>query len=1138
MLVSSDLERRASVIGQDLALGALAVVGAGLSLSSRFPLTKGLTTLLWDSLDADSAARADLAVKLGRSDASSKKLVGDEWPDVRAAWASVASSPVARARFQAQFATLDDERSRQPSPAHEGLARLVHAGVVERVISLNWDTALEKAYSRLYGTLLPDGLLLKPHGDAARPDLPWVLPHEEGFIPTGVAEQVNLLIGEHARTLLIIGYSERDRVVVDELLKPLDRSWRTVRIGPSASGPDDLPAPAETAMPLLADPFAAREGRSAWHTVTYSGRRGLQAALVGERLGPMDVEACPELDEVRLLEDALRADRAVVLNGPTGSGKSITGYQALYRLAGEGFEVLRLRDDARGRSMASWLTDLALFPHRKVLLVDDAQDLSPDTVRELAERATHDMLVLVVGIDHVAGGVRTVRLGATAAVARLARYAREQREAVFPLVHALDDQVGDHANDLWFDRRVDAAEREQTSWQFFYTLTGGWRRVRRAALELRDHDRADIALLAVAVAQIASVDAGATRGGLKPMLSALRRDEAWLEASLDVLLQRRMVSESDGALRCTHLRAAYNMVTWMLHPSSVSYTPPAPRPPVPPIASADVPVLPIVQSAATPPPAPTMDLARSEVEGDRAAVGDLISLVLDSEDAPLRGCAWLSGRNIGGDTRLWLKHLGVLTPERYERLARRALATPANGDVTAAAQLLADVIAYSDGSVIDVVRSNANRLAEWFGGINPANGWALGDLVNSLHRPDEEFAAAVAAYAEPSRLGRLILDGGWPHIYSTCQALDRIVNVGGMGVAASLRPNLDEEALEHMLFHGRPELWQSARLIEAVAYADHDLSLRLFSRFAPRLAQQFIVHPLRMWNDLFTLVMHVLGYGPHFLRPRSRPPEKCVKAARAFIRALDRGRVAACLSGPQEDWGQMNFDTFVNFLEEADPETFTAVIREVDLASFESSLSAGAAGPSRTGLYVLASFQKRRPDETHAVLDRLEPGLDRLDPLFAYMAPDLTCRALRRGLPLDLELDQHHWGWAAEVILRLCDEDPVIAREVAQANSQAMARGLLIANHSDPFEGLASWVTACDTAAPELVDEVLSGLPEGAIAEWAKVIRRPPNRHPWRRNEVTPLLQRAARAGGHVESEAKGLLARFPSLKKARSVPS
>lgn len=46
------------------------------------------------------------------------------------------------------------------------------------MVSLNWDTALERAYRRLCGTSLPSGILFKPHNDASSPVESWILPHE------------------------------------------------------------------------------------------------------------------------------------------------------------------------------------------------------------------------------------------------------------------------------------------------------------------------------------------------------------------------------------------------------------------------------------------------------------------------------------------------------------------------------------------------------------------------------------------------------------------------------------------------------------------------------------------------------------------------------------------------------------------------------------------------------------------------------------------------------------------------------------------------------------------------------------------------------------------------------------------------
>jgi hypothetical protein len=215
-------EQRILQVGQHLALGAVAVVGAGLSIHARFPVTGGLNTLLWDALDSDQSARLWVAEQLGRPDARSKDLLGDDWDEVVVGWRAIGSSPDGRVRFQNQFAHLDADRAARPSPAHEALACLIHAGVVQRVVSLNWDTALERAYQRLYGVSIPDGVLFKPHGDAFHPEDSWTLPDEAGVVPEVVLSALEELDHEYVRTLLVIGYSERDSVVVQKMIAPLD----------------------------------------------------------------------------------------------------------------------------------------------------------------------------------------------------------------------------------------------------------------------------------------------------------------------------------------------------------------------------------------------------------------------------------------------------------------------------------------------------------------------------------------------------------------------------------------------------------------------------------------------------------------------------------------------------------------------------------------------------------------------------------------------------------------------------------------------------------------------------------------------------------------------------------------------------
>lgn len=425
-----------------MSLGAVVVLGAGMSLQARYPDTFGLNGLLWDSIDVDLAARGDLARRLKVRDEPAKALVGDDFSTWKEAWLSVATSPAARNRFQHGFAKLDSNRASRPSASHEALARLIHSGDVELVISFNWDSALERSYERIYGVEIPAGTIQKPHGDVSRPDEPWILPHEDGFVGQELLRQLAELANEYPRTLIVVGYSESDRAVVDNLITPLDKRWRTCRVGPNAAGVDDVIGTADEVLGVLAKPLAQREDRCVWKIVTFTNQRGIEAALEGRRLSAVDVMACPPLPEVDLVTEALLRTFAVVINGTSGSGKSITAYQVANRLRQRGYEVLRLRDRGKSRSVHEWTTDLALFAGPKVLFVDDAQDLGSDAIEELTEIANARTLVLIAGVDHIAGGVATFTVTGTGAVATLERYVIDHAVELLPKVQELDDWVG------------------------------------------------------------------------------------------------------------------------------------------------------------------------------------------------------------------------------------------------------------------------------------------------------------------------------------------------------------------------------------------------------------------------------------------------------------------------------------------------------------------------------------------------------------------------------------------------------------------------------------------------------------------------------------------------------------------------
>lgn len=1110
-----------------LNLGVAAVVGAGLSLNARYPNTVNLTALVWDAIDADREARAALARKLDVPDAPTKALIGDDWVRLIHAWAWIAGSAVARERFQNAFVSLDRTRASQSSASHEALARLIHAGIVECVVSFNWDSALERAYERLYGTRLPDGILYKPHGDVAAPDAAWVLPHEDGVVGDDVVARVRQLAGEHPRTLLVVGYSEGDLAVVEQLIAPLDKHWRVCRVGPSVDGPDDVAGSADEVLAALAEPTARCEDSSAWHVVTFGNQRGIESAMEGRRLLPMDVDACPRLAEVDVVASSMLRSRAVVLNGESGSGKSLISYQVGQMLAERGFEVLRLRDVARGAGVRAWLSDLKQFPHKKLLFVDDAQDLSADVVRELAEAATGEQLVLIAGVDHVAGGVVTHSVIGANAVGLLEKHVLAHREEILEKVRQLDDRVGDSLADERFENRVREAARGKTAWQFFYTLTGGWRRTARAVQEVRKQERGDLLACALAVAQIAGVDSGVAIEDLVPYAAAVGRDRAWVERSLEVLRPKQLAVQEDGVWRCPHLRTAYSIINSMLHPPSWDMPPSRPPVSVPPIASAQPNAADERPAAARPQPARRPTAPKDVIEDDQKHAAALFEVALDAPTTSMRGIAWLLGRNHTWEAMWVLRRHGLRSDHRARALALRALATPPGPDVGMAAQLLEQLASPDAPAVVDAIWEQINAVVAWICAITPEVGWSVGQLVNLLTNNNWKRIAEELVGVDPGAVARLVEAGGWPQIYSTTKAVDRIAQAGGADFRRAVGTAMDASALDRML-DDVPSLACADELLSMLAHLRPDMGVRLFEKHAAQFAAVFSAKPLEGFNQMFETFAFLLGYLPQFLR-RHTPTPAAKRAARTFLRALDTGHLIEELARPQNDWRWHNFWEFLSMYTDADPRGWTDVAAAVDLDALEATLVDQLPAPSNHLMYVLLVLAGTRADEVRAILESHATELGHLHSYLVYVHPELAVQLLARGLPLDLGLEHQHYGRAGTELDIIGQLDAGIAREVAEANANAFRVGLA-SNHHPPFEDLDRWLTACDEAAPGLIDSILVSLDHGVVAGWIDALRKPTSKR-----QIAPLVIRAVSSGdGPSAREAAELLRRFTSLRRVR----
>lgn len=1109
-----------------LGWGAVAVVGAGLSLPARYPLTATLPPLVWAALDADPGGRALLDPDGRAEGASAQELVGHDPGRLFVAWTVIAGRPAARAAFQTMFAALDAERASQPAPAFDALARLLHDRIVEHVVSLNWDTGVEAAYRRRYGTDIPAGLLSKPHGDAARPDLPWVLPNDPGRLDPESLSTLERLRQTHPRTLLVVGYSESDAHVVDALIAPLSSEWETVRISPNAAGPNNVPRGADEILPPVADRVCAAETRTAWQHVTFASQRdGLAAALRGARLGPGDVDSCPRLPEAQQVVDALQAADAVALVGASGGGKSITAYQALRDLNVAGFEIVRAGERLADLGPHDAVTQLLAAPWPTVAFVDDAQALDPDLLRRLGELATPQRKVLVVSTDPVPGPALAVTIAEKRAVQLLAQAILERSADVLPRVRQLDDTVGDGYLDQPLERRVEIAAAQDVPWQFVFVLTGGWRRARQTLGALRDADRADLALLAVSVLQLASADAGARLEDVEAAAAALGRDGAWLATALERLRAGRHVT-GDARLRAAHAQMAISTLRALLHPPRTAM-PPTDDPVVPPIAGTrSAPGTSASRPGQAPPPRPRVPTA--EADADRAAVAALLGTALDSDATPLRGVYWLLDCLHGWEIGWALNRTGLLDSARVDRLARRALASAAAAGRGTAGYLLADLLQRDADTTSAALLDSENTLAAWVREAEPASAYGLARLFNSLGASMPDLARRIMDAADPRRLAQRLSTTAWADAEAWAKLVDRLAYAGGPNYAEQIADALDAGSL-HALCRGVPpdRLYAFAELVKVVYFLKPELGTALVAAAAGHVASHLSARPAKASAELQEVLWWPLGHAPGFLRHRGPDPDQR-RAARALARALDPDRVALAVArGNPRDWESVG--ELLLFVFEADPRAFIRIATAVDLPDLARHSAGQWAAPSRGLLQVLLLLRTVRADEIRALAEAHADEIEHLSPAVVGLAPKVAVAVLGRGVPLDLGFAHGGWDRAAAAVRALHDQDPGVAAAVLEANEASLRRGLAL--KATDTTGLAEALAAADDVAPGLVNRAVGALEADAVSGWrAHLSRRAVARH-----GVAELAQRTAASSGPAAGAAADLLKKYPSLSARRA---
>jgi hypothetical protein len=1063
--------------------GAVAVVGAGMSFAG-YPMTAGLNPLLWQALDACEPARQATAHALGRSPARAKELVGDDWAKLHLGYQQLRLHPQARAAFQRGFAALDSQR--QPAPAHEAMARLMHHGLIELTVSFNWDTAVERAWTARYGTALPTAAaqFIKPHGSAADPDTDWILPDEPGLVPPSLVDRVRTMLTERPRVLLIVGYSESDEDVVTQLTGPAGQHWPVVRIGPSATGPLAVTASADNALPDLAAHLVPEPELPGWRWIDYSIQRDLGAALRGYRLTPQDTEACPQAPEATAVAQRLVTADLARLQATSGCGKSVTAFQAARQLNNEGWEVVELAES--GIATAQTVHALAGTRYPTVAVVDDAQALSPALLTSLERLASSRLKILLVHtVDEqsLPADPATVQMLPGRAVQLLAEHISAHQHDLLPVLSQLDDRLGLRPFTTPVDERLKEARQASRPWQFMFVLTGGERRAADEVALLKEHNRADLLLAVLAAQQLLSRDAGTDQATLMSLATrSLQRSEDWAQQALAVLIERRLALPGEH-IRTPHQRFAAHALRAVL---------------------------------------------RAEDQPDEQLLHYLRQQMRDRA-ITLGGIHWLLD-DLSHVDQIRYGQSRLLDAETVQTLVDRCISAPRQERATAAI-VLWDMTRWGDAAE-DQVLAHRTTVAHWIGEATAHEAlplrWTANGLRSTMRRESawETTATRIPPLAFAHRLNAELTTES---AYSWAELLGELWQVVPEAWKQQCVEGLDRETLLACARDlGEYTVSGYINLATWCAEVDIDLYLAMLGAAAPAISNLLTTKPGEASSDLYNFLLFTYWADDESQgdEPDNDERRKFIESATPLVRRIiDDARwpqaAAAVNTGNVRSW--QTLDILSHWLHSHAPAAYAAFITHIDLSSLDALT---------TGLW-------QDMDDLRPLLQALscdtsgEPGRSWITthtgeiasiPNWAIaISPHAAAIIAQRGGHLSLGLDGTFWDRSAEALQALTHTDRPAAVELLRRNQPALTQALM-GNQFHSSDGLGAFLQAADECDSTTVDAALAALdPVATDRSWSALLDGIDSQ----RAAAQVLITRTVRVPGPVGDVARQLRPRL-----------
>lgn len=1078
--------------------GAVAILGAGASMHMGVPGMPQIPDLLWEAVNADPDLRDRLAKEHKWSGTRAKAMIGRDEGARRIAFKEIANSPQARRTFQRQFAELNAERIKLPSPAHNALAELLHRGLLDTVICLNWDTLLETAYLHLYGgTLSPGGpLLFKPHGDVNNLDADWILPGDVLATDDPSILHIKSIIearkNEYPRLLLSIGYSESDHDIAEPIIRPLSHDWRKVRIGPNPK-PDDeirIALSADRALPLLLKQMNLPEEIPGWTYVRFHNQHTLKYALGGEELGPADVGICPELPEVETAKQRLEISSVAVISGGSGTGKTISAYQVAHKFWQRGWEVLYLSDRLHRSKIAPAKVEettrvLSALRNPTVILVDNAQTVDLQLLRRLRESVSDKLLAILVFNGASTVSANAIFIDNKRAVKSIAEQLLNNRIQTLQAVREWDHRVGDGIDEEPLEQRILAAEEKATPWAFTQVLIGGEQRTQNNIAHLREQDRADLLLAAVSIGQIATLDKGQRKAWFAEAARAMGKTKAWRIRTTKELRDNKLIVGTD-TLRCPHLRFAQK-------------------------------VLQVVFEDVSDPEVPQLIM--------------LLRFAILSDDFPLEGIARLLNE-------LWYcqelsRHMlrKVIDNAAWEGILKRCWEARTGLQRREAAFCLKALRKWHPKHM-RVLGDNAVLLGQWLTEVDtdaiPGIAALLRDLAHRLGDEGHEARLVVKEifrHADPVAVAGSLATITWVDAGGWGRLLLELGKTAPLDWKARLQQALNRDAFDALMERATSvDVYQLDSLLAGLYSIDEALTAHLLYKAAPLVAEALSRHPVAVYTEIATstlLELYLLGKNKS---NRTALGTSLARAHLEFTSSINVNALAAAIPGSTSRREWLVWRDLLSYLRELMPKQVKTMLGKIDVDAVYSAVQDyWAQMPGELDEFIRALAQEPDFEPAHTLVSRYSDKLVLLSPTLAKVAPEIIVKRMRknRSLKIGENYGSNRYP-VAEVVVRVAQVDKEMAIRVAAQNLEATTEFLSRPGASQ-LRHISGFIELLREDSPTLLERAFSNIKDPkAIGEgWRGLLKlQKPEEH----ISVIALLNAAASMRGPIAEVAQQVL--------------